>query len=160
MADILDTIVKIPFSEDQYYKTTYPKEQIVLHHTVSNGSAQAVADYWESLNNRIGTAIVLDKDGIMHQLFSPRFYAGHIGNVQDEMKSFNLPYRSCSKTSIGVELVNMGGLVKNGDKFINAYGTEYRGDVVNYPNGYRGYYYFAKYSDKQIEALRRLLVYW
>jgi len=160
MADILDTIVKIPFGDDQYFKAVYPKEQIVLHHTVSNGSAQAVADYWESLDNRIGTPIVLDKEGVMHQLFSSRYYAGHIGNVQDEMKSFNLPYRSCSKTSIGVELVNMGGLKKVDNKYINAYGTEYTGETVHYPNSYRGYNFFAKYPDKQIEGLRRLLIYW
>ena len=85
MADILDEIIQIPFSENQYYKATYPKDQIVLHHTVSNGSAMAVADYWESTARRVGTCIVLDKEGVIHQLFSSRYYAGHVGNVSDEM---------------------------------------------------------------------------
>lgn len=160
MADILDEIVKIPYDENQYYKVTYPKEQIVLHHTVSNGSAQAVADYWESKPDRVGTCIVVDKTGVIHQLFSSRFYAGHVGNVSDEMKDFNLPYRSCSKTSIGVELVNMGGLTEKNGKLYNAYGSVYNGPTVNYINGYRGYDNFAKYSDKQIASLRRLLIYW
>ena len=160
MADILDEIIQIPFSENQYYKATYPKDQIVLHHTVSNGSAMAVADYWESTARRVGTCIVLDKEGVIHQLFSSRYYAGHVGNVSDEMKRFNLPYRSCSKTSIGVELVNMGGLTRRGDKLYNAYGTEFHEEPIYYDEGYRGYKYFARYSDKQIASLRRLLIYW
>lgn len=159
MADILDQIVQIPFSEEHYYKATYTKEQIVLHHTVSNGTAQAVADYWETLDNRIGTPLIVDKDGVIHQLFSSRFYAGHVGDVSDEMKRFSLPFRSCSKTSIGIELINMGGLVKKNDVYINAYGTEYNGEVVHYPDKYRGFEYFARYTDRQIDALRRVLIY-
>ncbi len=160
MADILDEIKKITYDESQYYKTTYEKTQIVLHHTVSNGSAVDVARYWESKPDRVGTCIIVDKEGVIHQLFSSRYYAGHVGNVSDEMKEFNLPYRSCSKTSIGVELVNMGGLVKKGDKLYDAYGHTFNDEFVHYPEGYRGYEYFAKYSDKQIASLRRLLIYW
>jgi len=160
MADILDSIIQVDYDESQYYKTTYEKNQIVLHHTVSNGSAQAVANYWESKPNRVGTPIVIDKDGVIHQLFSSRFYAGHVGDVSDEMKKFSLPYRSCSKNSIGVELVNMGGLTEKDNKLYDAYGKEFTDETVLYPNGYRSYYYFHKYSDKQIGALRRLLIYW
>lgn len=161
MADILDTIVQVPYDSSNYIKATYPKDQIVLHHTVSNGSAIAVSDYWKRLGKRIGTCIVVDKEGIIHQLFSSRYYAGHIGNVSDEMQEFNLPYRSCSKTSIGVELVNMGGLTKKEDgKLYNAYGGVFNGEFVHYPNGYRGYKYFAKYTNEQIESLRRILIYW
>lgn len=161
MADIIDSIKQIDFDESQYYKATYEKTQIVLHHTVSNGSAQAVANYWESRANRVATCVVIDKLGVIHQLFSSRFYAGHVGNVADEMHKFNLPYRSCSKTSIGVELVNLGGLIKKSDgKLYDSYGRVFKGDFIHYENGYRGYKYFHKYSDEQIASLKELLIYW
>ena len=161
MEDILSSIKQINFGDGQYYKTTYEKTQIVLHHTVSNGSAQAVADYWKSKDYRIGTCIIIDLDGVIHQLFSSRFYAGHIGNVANEMKSLNLPYRSCSKNSIGVEIISLGGLKKKSDnKLYDVYGREFTGDSVYYENGYRGYEYFHKYNDKQIASLKKLLIYW
>lgn len=153
-------IIEIPFDESQYYKATYEKTQIVLHHTVSNGSAKAVADYWASNPDRVGTPIILDKDGQMYQLFSSRFYAGHVGDVSKEMKKFNLPARSCSKNSVGVELINMGGLVLNSGKFYDSYGKEFTGETVHFPNKYRGWEYFAKYPQKQIDALKQLIIFW
>ena len=159
MADILDQIIQIPFGEDHYYKATYNKEQIVLHHSTTNGTAQALADYWETLENRIGTPLIIDKDGVIHQLFSSRYYAGHIGDVSNEMKKFNLPFRSCSKTSIGIEVINMGGLVRKGDVLYNSFGTEYSGEIVELANEYRGFTIFAKYTDKQIDSMRRVLIY-
>jgi N-acetyl-anhydromuramyl-L-alanine amidase AmpD len=156
----LEDIIQIPFAENQYYKATYPKTQIVIHHTVSDGSAQAVADYWTSEPDRVGTPIIIDKLGKIYQLFSSRFYAGHIGDVEKEMASFKLPIRSCSKNSVGVELINMGGLVQKESKFIDAYGHEFKGEVVHYPDKYRGYEWFAKYTDRQIEALKSLIIFW
>ncbi len=160
MADILDTIVQVDYDESQYHKATYEKKQIVLHHTVSNGSAQAVVNWWESKPDRVGTPIIIDKKGIMHQVFSSRYYAGHVGNVSDEMKAFNLRYRSCSKNSIGVELINGGGLVKKGSKLYDWYKREFKGEVIHYPDGFNGFDYFPKYTAEQIESLRRLLIYW
>ena len=160
MRETLEGIVEIPYDESHYFKATYPKTQIVLHHTVSNGSAQAVADYWSTLENRVGTPMVIDKAGVIHNLFNSRFYAGHVGETVKEMKKFNLPERSCSKMSLGVELVNMGGLIQRESKLIDEYGHEFKGDTIHYPNKFRGFEYFAKYPQVQIDALRRLLVYW
>lgn len=160
MPDMNNQIVQLDFPETEYYKSTYEKTQIVLHHTVSDGSAQSVATYWTSLENRIGTPVVIDKEGVINQLFSSRYYAGHVGDTEDEMHAFSLPYRSCSKTSIGVELVNMGGLTEKDGKLTDAYGQEFKGEYVHYPAGYRSYNYFARYTDKQLESLRRLLIYW
>jgi len=160
MANIIDTVVQIPFGEDQYYKASYPKEQIVLHHTVSDGTAQSVADWWKSKEDRVGTPIIIDKEGIMYQLFSSRFYAGHVGNVDKEMQKFGLPIRSCSKNSIGVELINLGGLTKVGNDLIDDYKRVYKGEFVYYPDGYRGFKYFAKYPQKQIDTLKALIIFW
>jgi len=160
MPTLPENLVQLTFDENQYYKATYPKTQIVLHHTVSNGSAKAVADYWESKPDRVGTPIILDKEGIMHQLFSSRFYAGHIGDVDKEMQKFKLPLRSCSKNSVGVELINMGGLTKKGNDLFDSYGNIFKGETVHYPNKYRGFEYFAKYPQVQIDSLKKLILFW
>jgi N-acetyl-anhydromuramyl-L-alanine amidase AmpD len=160
MSNILETLIQIPYDESQYYKATYPKTQIVLHHTASNGSAQSVADWWEAKPDRVGTPIIIDKEGQMYQLFSSRFYAGHIGDVVKEMNRFGLPERSCSKTSVGVELINLGYLIKKGNSYIDDYGHVYTGEVVHYPNKYRGFEYFAKYPQAQIDTLKELILFW
>jgi hypothetical protein len=44
----LDTskIVQVRLKETQYYQKNFPKKQIVLHHTVSNGNAKNVMAGW------------------------------------------------------------------------------------------------------------------
>jgi N-acetyl-anhydromuramyl-L-alanine amidase AmpD len=152
-------IINIPFGEDQYYKATYPKTQIVLHHTVSNGTAYDVAAYWKSQADRVATAFIIDKAGEVYQLFDPRFYAGHVGDVDKEMLKHKLPIRSCSKASIGIELINMGALTRKDDVIYDAYGKKFLGEYIHYPEKFRGYEYFAKYTQDQIDALGTLLVY-
>ncbi len=152
-------VVNIPYSEEHYIKATYPKNQLVLHHTVSNGSAKAVAEYWASTGNKEGTPYIIDRDGVIYKLFDAKFYAGHIGDVEKEMIKFSLPFRSCSKSSIGVELINMGALTMKDGKLCDAYNKLFTGEFVYYPDTYRGYEYFAKYTNAQIDALKRFILY-
>jgi len=158
--EILDKIIQIDFPEYQYYKVPYEKNQVVLHHTVSGGSAQAVATYWESTPSRVATALVIDKEGIPYQLFGSQYYAGHIGNVTDEFGDFDLPYRNCSKHSIGVEIINWGGLTMKEGILYNWYGDVFKGNATYYKKGYRGYYYFDTYTKEQIQTVKELLGYW
>jgi N-acetyl-anhydromuramyl-L-alanine amidase AmpD len=150
---------KLNFPKDQYLQDVYDKTQIVLHHTVSNGSANAVANWWKSNKQRVATAYIIDKLGVIHELFDPKYYAGHIGSVKKTVAKLGIPARNCSKNSIGIELISIGPLVKNGNKLIDAYGKEYNDPVVHYPNKFRGYEYFAEYTEKQINATIELLKY-
>ena len=160
--DILKKIVQLPFED--YIKSQHEKTQIVLHHTVSGGSAKAVARYWDGVPGRIATCIIIDKKGIPHQLFSSRYWAGHVGGkstMNKEFKKFNLPYRNCSKTSIGVELVSWGGLKKIDGKLYTCYGNELKDEnISHFKEAYRGYNYFDSYTKAQLDTLRDLLLYW
>ena len=63
--------------------------------------------YWKSLDSRIGTPIVVNKKGVPHQGFSSKYWAGHVGGkktITKEFDKFDLPYRNCSKNSVGLEL--------------------------------------------------------
>lgn len=161
--NILDKIIQIPF-EGSYIKTKYKKTQIILHHTVSGGSAKAVASYWASMKPRIATCIIIDKAGIPYQLFSSRYWGGHVGGKKTMLKEFNkfdLPYRNCSKSSIGVELISWGGLKNINDKLYTCYGNEIeKENTTYYEESYRGYNYFDTYTKEQIKTLQELLIYW
>ena len=162
MDDILKKIIQIPFND--YIKSQHDKSQIILHHTVSGGSAKAVATYWDSRPSRIATCIIIDKKGIPHQLFRSRYWAGHVGGrstMTKEFERFGLPYRNCSKTSIGVELVSWGGLKMIDNKLYTCYGSEYtEGADVHFDDPFRGYSYFDSYTTEQIATLKELLIYW
>ena len=156
---ILKKIVHIPYSASQYVRKAYTKNQIVLHHTVSGGSAEAVARYWKTLSNKVGTFMIIDKEGIPHQLFGSQYYAGHVGGTKEECDIFRLPHRNCSKHSIGIELVNWGWLIKKEDGIYNSYGKKVDTPVTYYKDGYRGYNYYDSYTDEQIATLKELLTY-
>ncbi len=159
----LSSIVQLPFPQKQYVRAQYDKTQIILHHTVSGGSAKAVALYWGSDKPRIATCMIIDKKGVPHQLFSSKYWGGHVGGktiMRKEFQRFGLPYRNCSKTSIGVELVSWGGLNMIDGQLYNAYGGKFHGEHIYYPEGFRGYHYFDKYTQEQINTLKELLIYW
>ncbi|MEA3451028.1 MAG: N-acetylmuramoyl-L-alanine amidase, partial [Bacteroidota bacterium] len=136
---ILKDIKQIDFPETDYYREKVEKKQICLHHTVSGGSAQAVANYWKSLSNRIATCMIIEKDGTPYQLFGSHYHAGHVGNVKGECEIFKLPFRSPSKNSFGIELINWGALTKRNDNLYTAYGKEFKGEHVEYSCSYRNY---------------------
>lgn len=164
MSNILDKIIQLPFDETKFIKKEYEKTQIVIHHTVSGGSAKAVASFWEGRPGRISTCIIIDKEGIPYQLFSSKYSGGHIGGrdtLKASFEKFNLSYRECNLNSIGVELISWGGLKKIDNKFYNCYGGEVKDDQITHiEGGFRGYDYFDSYTQKQIETLKELLIFW
>ena len=161
MGNILDKIVQLPFPKTEYFQDSYTKSQIVLHHTVSGPSAKAVANYWATAGGRVATCIVVDHVGIPHQIYPSGHWAGHIGLKQEVFTKMNLPYKNLDKTSIGVEICNWGGLTLKNGKYFNYYGNEINGtDVIEYANGFRGFNYFEKYTNAQIQTVKELILYW
>lgn len=141
-------ILKRKYLDDnQYIKRKYKKTQIVLHHTVSS-NFNSVYWAWQQSKDRIGTAFVINKKGIVYELFPPEYWAYHLGGKS--AKEHNMQ-------SIGIELVNEGPLVKNNDDYFWFNGQlEYEGEVSESLE-WRGYKYWAKYTDAQYESLAELL---
>lgn len=51
---------RVSFSDRNFYKESFVKRQVVLHHTVSDPfNSQADIDYWSSLDSRIATHFLL-----------------------------------------------------------------------------------------------------
>jgi N-acetyl-anhydromuramyl-L-alanine amidase AmpD len=151
---------KINF-EGYYIKKPRNKMQIVLHHTVSGGTAADVVNYWKSQHKKnglyIGTHFIIERNGNIFQLFDLDYWAGHIGNCKNSASKFGYSGMEYSPYSVGIELINWGGLKVINGMMHNAYNKPHSGNSINV--NYRGYEYFEPYTDEQIKSLEYLLPY-
>lgn len=139
--------------EGQYIKEVTKKTGIVLHHTVG-GTAQSSIDYWNSNAERVGTAYIIDRDGTIFEVFDPKYWSFHLG-----LKGTN---GSVDKRTIGIELASEGGLVQvegQVKRFYNAKtgGLVHKDEYIDLGQPWRGYRFYDKYEDAQINAMLALL---
>jgi N-acetyl-anhydromuramyl-L-alanine amidase AmpD len=156
----IQAIKQVRLKDNQYFAESSPKTQIYLHHTAGNGNAEGVSRYWNGNDSRIATAFIIGENGTIVQCFSSKHWAWHLGIDQEDFARNGAKYSNLNKLSVGIEVCNWGYLKKKGDKFYN-----YAGGVVNpsyvteLETPYKGYKYWYKYSDAQIESLRQLVEY-
>ena len=171
----LSKIKTYPFPEKKYFKEIHKKEQILLHHTVSGPNIKGDVATWIKNKYRVGTCIIVARDGTPWQLFSSKYWAYHIGAGDHDQ----------DRRSIGIEIDNWGGLTPgNGalkvfrhqnrfidrfrfkpkftssQKFYAAYGNAVDVPMKYYPEGYRGFNYYEKYTEEQIRTVGELLLFW
>jgi N-acetyl-anhydromuramyl-L-alanine amidase AmpD len=157
-------IKQIDFPADQYYPEIQTKNQIVLHHTVSDPTS-VVGDVnsWLSDKGRIATYIIISYDGTINKCFKSNQWAHHIGMKAGTLKSlgfkdYGTRNDSLNKHSIAIEIDAWGGLTKGNDgKLLNAYGRPISSKLETIEVNWRGYKYFQKYSQAQLDALAELL---
>jgi len=161
----LNELIQVDFPEDQYYKVQTNKTQIVIHHTVSGQGVDGDISWWRSTADRVGTAIIIGWEGKMYQCFSTKYWAYHLGTHAANNKALNMG-------SIGVELDSWGALMKSNNLWYPAtWDKNLKKNIPNvtvkpiknvqeYPDGFKGYYGFEKYTDAQIESLRKILIFW
>lgn len=147
--------------EDEYVKSPTKKEYLFLHHTAGWNNPYRVVDMWATdTAGRIGTQYIIgginpktgddSYDGVILKCFEDDYYAWHLGNVD----------RYMHKHSIGIELCNFGWLIKKNGNFYTYANTIVDPDqVVDLGFTFRGYRYWQRYSDKQIQMLRDLIMY-
>jgi N-acetyl-anhydromuramyl-L-alanine amidase AmpD len=156
----IQAIKQVRLKDNQYFAEESPKTQIYLHHTAGNGNAEGVSRYWNGNDSRIATAFIIGENGTIVQCFSSKHWAWHLGIDQEDFARNGAKYSNLNKLSVGIEVCNWGYLKKKGDKYYN-----YAGGVVNpsyvteLETPYKGYKYWYKYSDAQIESLRQLVEY-
>jgi N-acetyl-anhydromuramyl-L-alanine amidase AmpD len=160
----LKEIIGVNFPDTQYHKEQTTKNQIVLHHTVSGVGTKNDIAYWLSTADRIATALIIGWDGKIYQCFSSKYWGSHLG-----IKAANNTV--LNQGSIGIEIDAWGGLIQKGKSWYPAKWDENLKknipnvsvkpikNVVLFPNGFRGFYGFEKYTDEQIESVRKLLIY-
>lgn len=161
----LSKIIQVDFPDDQYYRYQTSKNQIVLHHTVSGQGVSGDINWWRKTAAHIATAIIIDHNGDIYQCFSTKYWGHHLG-----IKRYNNV--ELNKKSIGIEIDSWGGLVRHNRQWYPAkWDSKLKRMVANtniaavknvqtYSKPFRGFYGFEKYTDEQIESVRKLLVYW
>lgn len=166
-----NTIIQYPLKAGQFFAEEHPKSQIYIHHTAGNSSAHICVDGWNNNLDKIGTAFVIAgkpkdatanyKDGDILQCYSSKFWAYHLGIPAETFKKYSIPYKPLDKTSIGIELCNWGYLTKQKDGTFKNYvgGIVPIEQVVDLGSEFRGYQYYHRYSDAQLESLKNLLIY-
>jgi len=156
----IQAIKQVRLKDNQYFAESSPKTQIYLHHTAGNGNAEGVSRYWNGNDSRIATAFIIGENGTIVQCFSSKHWAWHLGIDTEDFARNGAKYSNLNKLSVGIEVCNWGYLKKKGDKYYN-----YAGGIVNpsyvteLETPYKGYKYWYKYSDAQIESLRQLVEY-
>jgi N-acetyl-anhydromuramyl-L-alanine amidase AmpD len=135
------------FSLSQYYPTAQTKKRICLHHTCGS-TADGAISWWKQTPERVGTAYVIDKDGSVYEVFNDSFWAYQFG-----LKTANRT--EIEKASIGIELVNEGGLYERNGKYYTDWNKEYTAAVVKSP--WRDYKVWATYTEAQYAACANLI---
>ena len=147
--------------EGEYINTRTNKEYLFLHHTAGWNNPYSTIDMWARDNRgRVGTHYVigginprnLDEsyDGVTLRAIEDDYYAWHLGAVDKYMH----------KHSIGIEVCNFGYLIKKGNGFYTYVNTKvHESQVIKLGYKFRGHKYWHKYTDKQIESLRNLIIY-
>ena len=150
----------------EYFKTVHDKNMIFLHHTAGGPHARNDIAWWNNSDSGkgVGTSYLISRDdgNQVHECFDPKYWAYHLG-VGSNGNSHAL-----DKQSIGIELCAYGGLKKKDgkfyawppldEKFIPKFETEIPLDeVISLKSEFRGYKYYQKYTDTQIQSLEKLI---
>lgn len=158
------------FPEYKYYPIEYDKKQIVLHHTVSNPKdAKGDLKWWLKDKKHIATCMIITSDGTPYQLFSSKYWSHHLGIPRTFLKEQGFEDWASrnvklNQESISIEIDNWGGLTKIKDGvYKNVYGGKLKipdNEIQYFPNGFRGYKYYQKYTNAQIKTVGELLLFW
>lgn len=169
MALDISKIKQYRLNNEQYFQEESPKTQIYIHHTASSSNPFRCIDYWNSNTERIATAFLIAgkpnkndsfKDGDIVQAFASKHWAYHLGIKQAVFTAQQIPYKSLDKTSIGIEVCNWGQLSYSNGKYVTYVGTIVpESEVFVYETPYRGYKFYHKYTQAQINSLKELLLY-
>lgn len=168
-------------TDEEYNKVDVRKETIYLHHTAGGSRPDWSIGAWEKdylkdkkgnpvldkngnpIPLKVGTQYIIGRkssstgdtlwDGKILRAFDDRYWAYHLGitTKNDELNS----------KSIGIEICSYGPLTIGKDgKFYNYVNKPImESEVVELETPFRGYKYWERYTDTQIESTRKLILY-
>ena len=153
-----------------YYNIEHPKKRIVLHYTA--GSLGSDLFTLSSDNRHVSVPFVIARDGTIYQLFSSKFWSGHLGKGLGNTNTGNAQ----DKCSIGIEISNYGFLTEKSGNLETYYSRLKNSKGVPGPvdiycslteneayekliNPFRQQVFYAAYTEAQYESLIILLRY-
>lgn len=150
----IDRSLRLP--DDEFFHSGRPKTGIALHHTVG-GSARSTFRWWRDDGRIIGTAYLIARDGTIHEVFDPQAWAWQFGLKWSREQKLQF-----EKRFIGIEIASEGGLTEsNGNLYcfdkISDRTQKDRAEAFDFGIDYRGYRYFDKYEDAQVDSVVALI---
>ena len=144
---------RLRLARGQYFQEQVKKDLIVLHFTAGTTAAGAFQS-WQSTAVEVGTAYILDRDGTIYETFPGEYWAYHLG-----IEGAESAWHRHDKRSIGIEIVNPGGLKRRADTLFwwpQNYSTAWcpiHESGKFHESNYRGIDYWATFTMQQYVAL-------
>lgn len=175
------TIYDHPLSDDEYIKEEVKKDTIFLHHSAGSSRPDWSINGWEKdyikdksgnpildsngliQSLKVGTSYVIGRksstsdeniwDGKILRAFDDKFWAYHLGINSNNSLQLN-------SGSVAIEFCNYGPLTVGKDgRFYNWVNKPINEkEVVKLDNPFRGYEYYERYTDAQLESGRSLIL--
>ena len=169
-------------SSDEYYSKKTQKNTIWLHHTAGGSRPDWTIGGWEKdyqkdengnavldengnqKTLKVGTHFVIGRkssstnesiwDGKVLKAIDDKFWAYHLGINGSKSEELN-------SKSITIEICNYGPLTLGKDNIFYNYVNKPidNENVVELEKPFRGYKYWEKYTDSQLESLKKLITY-
>lgn len=173
------TIYDHLISEEEYIKEEVKKDTIWLHHTAGGSRPDWSINGWEKdyMKDKLGRPI-LDTNGNIRPLrVGTSYIVGRSSSTSDEniwdgkiLRAFDDKYwayhlgisknsEELNSKSIAIEICNYGPLtLGKDDRFYNYVNKPIRDkDVVKLDTPFRGYEYFERYTERQLDSTRKLI---
>jgi N-acetyl-anhydromuramyl-L-alanine amidase AmpD len=138
-----------------FHPEVQPKSTIVLHFTVGflTGDIGTLVEQ----GSYMSVPFVVGRNGTVYQLFRPDYWSYHLGKSAVGGNTYG------SKRSIAIELSNIGPLTLKNTDLYSIYGSKYcsieeTAFYTTLQNPFRGYSYFATFTDQQYTALDKLVI--
>lgn len=148
--------LNIKLDKGNYYPQIFQKKQIFLHHTAGH-SAESAVNWWnvEPAKQHIASPFLIERDGTIYRTFDEKYWTYALG-----LKGGT----ELEKSSIHIEIVAYGHLIKKDDKYyFQASATSRKEvpkeEVYHYLTKFRGYNYYHAYSKAQQESIIKLIIY-
>jgi len=144
--------------ESFFYKEATQKDKIVLHFTA--GYLKGDIATLTTPGNHVSVSYVIGRSGNIFQLFDDSYWSYHLGPGASGGNT------AMSKSSIGIEISNIGYLKKVGENFVSAYSNDdiycSQSEVSYFKTlgaPFRAQKYFATFTNEQYDNLVLLLKY-
>lgn len=158
------TIQMVDFSQEQYYPEETVKTQVCLHHTASGRGVDGDWRHWLSNTERVATCVIVGHDGVIHQLYSSKYWGHHLGVQQSSFDLHGIKdsnNKRLNMTCIGIEIDSWGPLTLIDGEFKSYTGAKVpKEEVQEYTSPFKGFHHYQKYTEAQILAVAQLLEYW
>jgi hypothetical protein len=152
------------------YNEETQKSQIYLHASLFNINPFKLIDHYNTNTCTIKTAptfIITSKpqsindnyiDGSVIQLYQSKYWSHHLHLKEAHIIQGGSSINLLNKNSISIEINNWGPLIDTEHGFVTRTGIGISdNDVYEFSTPYRGFKYYHKYTESQIESLKLLL---